>query len=161
MKELLLLRHAKSSWESLVEDRNRSLTEVGVNRIKRMATACSEHFKSFEVVFSSPANRAMHTACIMMHQVQMPFEFLNLREQLYTFEVSQLINFTKSLPDHYSKVICVGHNPAFTQAVSTLSTTNLDHLPTASWAQIQFEQNEWEHIQNGQAQIGLPKDILK
>ena len=161
MKELLLLRHAKSSWETLVEDRNRSLTEGGVNRIKRMATASSELFKSFEVVFSSPANRAMHTACIMMHQVQMPFEFLNLREQLYTFEVSHLINFIKSLPDHYSKVICVGHNPAFTQAVSTLSTTNLDHLPTASWAQIQFEQNEWEHIQNGQAQIGLPKDILK
>jgi len=45
--------------------------------------------------------------------------------------------------------------------VSTLSTTNLDHLPTAAWAQIQFEQNQWEHIQNGQAQIGLPKDILK
>ena len=144
MKELLLLRHAKSSWESLVEDRNRSLTEGGV-----------------EVVFSSPANRAMHTACIIMHEVQMPFEFLNLREQLYTFEVSQLINFIKSLPDHYSKVICVGHNPAFTYAVSTLSTTNLDHLPTAAWAQIQFEQNQWNLIDKGQARIGLPKDILK
>jgi phosphohistidine phosphatase len=161
MKQLLLLRHAKSSWESLVEDRNRSLTEGGVNRIKRIAKASSQLFKSYEVVFSSPANRAMHTACVMMHEVQMPFEYFNLREQLYTFKVSELINFIKSLPDHYSKVICVGHNPAFTYAVSTLSTTNLDHLPTAAWAQIQFEQNKWEHIKNGKAQIGLPKDILK
>lgn len=161
MKQLLLLRHAKSSWESLAEDRNRSLTEGGVNRIKRMAKAYSELFKSYEVVFSSPANRAMHTACVMMCEVQMPFEYFNLREQLYTFKVSELINFIKSLPDHYSKVICVGHNPAFTYAVSTLSTTNLDHLPTAAWAQIQFEQNKWEHIKNGKAQIGLPKDILK
>jgi phosphohistidine phosphatase len=161
MKQLLLLRHAKSSWESLAEDRNRSLTEGGVNRIKRMAKASSELFKSYEVVFSSPANRAMHTACVMMCEVQMPFEYFNLREQLYTFKVSELINFIKSLPDHYSKVICVGHNPAFTYAVSTLSTTNLDHLPTAAWAQIQFEQNKWEYIKNGKAQIGLPKDILK
>jgi phosphohistidine phosphatase len=161
MKQLLLLRHAKSSWESLAEDRNRSLTEGGVNRIKRMAKASSELFKSYEVVFSSPANRAMHTACVMMCEVQMPFEYFNLREQLYTFKVSELINFIKSLPDHYSKVICVGHNPAFTYAVSTLSTTNLDHLPTAAWAQIQFEQIKWEHIKNGKAQIGLPKDILK
>ena len=161
MKQLLLLRHAKSSWESLAEDRNRSLTEGGVNRIKRIAKASSELFKSYEVVFSSPANRAMHTACVMMCEVQMPFEYFNLREQLYTFKVSELINFIKSLPDHYSKVICVGHNPAFTYAVSTLSTTNLDHLPTAAWAQIQFEQNKWEHIKNGKAQIGLPKDILK
>jgi phosphohistidine phosphatase len=126
-----------------------------------MAKASSELFKSYEVVFSSPANRAMHTACVMMCEVQMPFEYFNLREQLYTFKVSELINFIKSLPDHYSKVICVGHNPAFTYAVSTLSTTNLDHLPTAAWAQIQFEQNKWEHIKNGKAQIGLPKDILK
>ena len=161
MKQLLLLRHAKSSWESLAEDRNRSLTQGGVNRIKRMAKASSELFKSYEVVFSSPANRAMHTACVMMCEVQMPFEYFNLREQLYTFKVSELINFIKSLPDHYSKVICVGHNPAFTYAVSTLSTTNLDHLPTAALAQIQFEQNKWEHIKNGKAQIGLPKDILK
>jgi phosphohistidine phosphatase len=161
MKQLLLLRHAKSSWESLAEDRNRSLTQGGVNRIKRIAKASSELFKSYEVVFSSPANRAMHTACVMMCEVQMPFEYFNLREQLYTFKVSELINFIKSLPDHYSKVICVGHNPAFTYAVSTLSTTNLDHLPTAAWAQIQFEQNKWEHIKNGKAQIGLPKDILK
>ena len=161
MKQLLLLRHAKSSWESLAEDRNRSLTEGGVNRIKRMAKASSELFKSYEVVFSSPANRAMHTACVMMCEVQMPFEYFNLREQLYTFKVSELINFIKSLPDHYSKVIFVEHNPAFTYAVSTLSTTNLDHLPTAAWAQIQFEQNKWEHIKNGKAQIGLPKDILK
>ena len=161
MKQLLLLRHAKSSWESLAEDRNRSLTQGGVNRIKRIAKASYELFKSYEVVFSSPANRAMHTACVMMHEVQMPFEYFNLREQLYTFKVSELINFIKSLPDHYSKVICVGHNPAFTYAVSTLSTTNLDHLPTAAWAQIQFEQNKWEHIKNGMAQIGLPKDILK
>jgi phosphohistidine phosphatase len=161
MKQLLLLRHAKSSWESLAEDRNRSLTQGGVNRIKRIAKASSELFKSYEVVFSSPAIRAMHTACVMMHEVQMPFEYFNLREQLYTFKVSELINFIKSLPDHYSKVICVGHNPAFTYAVSTLSTTNLDHLPTAAWAQIQFEQNKWEYIKNGKAQIGLPKDILK
>ena len=161
MKQLLLLRHAKSSWESLAEDRNRSLTQGGVNRIKRIAKASSELFKSYEVVFSSPANRAMHTACVMMCEVQMPFEYFNLREQLYTFKVSELINFIKSLPDHYSKVICVGHNPAFTYAVSTLSTTNLDHLPTAAWAQIQFEQNKWEYIKNGKAQIGLPKDILK
>jgi phosphohistidine phosphatase len=161
MKELLLLRHAKSSWEYLVEDRNRSLTEGGIHRIKKMATASSDVFKDVEAVFSSPANRAMHTACILMHQLNIPFELLALREQLYTFEASHLLNFISSLPDHYSKVICVGHNPAFTAAVCTLSTTQLDHLPTAGWAQIQFEQNEWKHIENGKAQIGLPKAILK
>ncbi len=41
MKELILLRHAKSSWEYSVEDRNRSLTEKGVHRIKPPGTNCA------------------------------------------------------------------------------------------------------------------------
>ena len=69
--------------------------------------------------------------------------------------------FIKSIPDHYSKVICVGHNPAMTQAVNQLSTTKLDHLPTAAWALIKFEQSEWRNIQNGVTSLGLPKEILK
>lgn len=161
MKKLVLLRHAKSSWESLVEDRNRGLTEKGIERIKRMAIASAAVFKDSEVVYSSPANRALHTACIAIHELQLPFESLELRESLYTFESSKLIQFIKSIPNHFSNVICVGHNPAFTFAVSAMSTTPLDHLPTAAWVQIHFEQNEWKNIQNGKAILGLPKDILK
>lgn len=161
MKQLLLLRHAKSSWESSLEDRNRGLTKKGIERIKGMALASSEVFRDVEVIYSSPANRAIHTACIAIHEIQLPFELLNLREALYTFEISQLLKFIKSLPDYYSKVICIGHNPAFTQALSELSTTNLNHLPTAAWARIQFEQNEWKNTHNGKAILGLPKEILK
>ena len=73
MKKLILLRHAKSSWESMVEDRNRGLTEKGIERIKRIADASSEIFKDFEVIYSSPANRALHTACILIHELQLPF----------------------------------------------------------------------------------------
>ena len=160
-KDLLVLRHAKSSWEFLVEDRNRTLTEGGIQRAIAMATASKDVLNEFEIVYSSPANRALHTACIMMHEIQKPFEQLNVREPLYTFETSQLIQFIKSLPDQYAKVICVGHNPAFTQAVTVLSTTDLAHLPTAAWARIQFEQEEWKNVQNGKASLGLPKEILK
>ena len=97
----------------------------------------------------------------MMKQLHIPFELLNIREALYTFEISQLLYFIKSLSDNYSKVICIGHNPAFTQAVNQLSTTKLDHLPTAAWARIQFEQSNWGNVHNGKINLGLPKEILK
>ena len=161
MKELLLFRHAKSSWETLVEDRDRGLTEKGIERTKGMALASSKTVKDFEVVFSSPANRAMHTASILIHELQIPFELLQIREALYTFEISRLLYFIKSIPDHYSKVICVGHNPAFTKAVNQLSTTNLNHLSTAAWALIKFEQIKWRNVESGMASLGLPKEILK
>jgi len=161
MKELLLLRHAKSSWGSLTEDRNRSLSEKGIERIKAVAIASFEVFKDFEVIYTSPANRAMHTASILTHQLKLPFDVLNIRETLYTFEISKLLTFIKYLPDHYSKVICIGHNPAFTQAVNHLSPIKLNHLPTSAWALIQFEQNKWKNVHNGKTCLGLPKKILK
>ena len=161
MKELLLFRHAKSSWETLVEDRDRGLTEKGIERTKGMALASSKIVKDFEVVFSSPANRAMHTASILIHELQIPFELLQIREALYTFEISKLIYFIKSIPDHYSKVICVGHNPAFTEAVSHLSEMDFLHLPTSAWAQLIFSQTKWKNISKGKLKLGMPKEILR
>ncbi len=44
MKELILLRHAKSSWDNNLEDRNRPLTEKGVNRIINISKASRKYF---------------------------------------------------------------------------------------------------------------------
>ena len=74
MKELILLRHAKSSWDYAVSDRNRPLTEKGMKRITNMATASASLFKKQEIIFSSPANRAMHTATLLIHTLGIAFE---------------------------------------------------------------------------------------
>ncbi len=161
MKELMFLRHAKSSWENQVEDRNRGLTEKGIRRIKAMANASKSIFDPFEIVFSSPANRALHTACILMYETQRPFDQLHVREELYTFDLSNVIQFVKSLPESYSKVICVGHNPAFTSVVSVLTQSDLYHLPTAAWVKIQFKQDHWGEIHDGSLSLGMPNEILK
>jgi len=161
MKELILLRHAKSSWEYSVEDRNRSLTENGVHRIKAIAHASASHFEGVDVVFSSPANRAFHTASILMHELNLPFEKLIINERLYTFEVSQVVQFVRSLPTTYAKVVCVGHNPAYTAAVSTFSSESLPHLPTAGWVSFQFDQSDWKNIEYGKVNYGLPKELLQ
>ena len=105
MKELILLRHAKSSWEYSVSDRNRPLTEKGMKRIAQMATVSSILFKDQEIIFSSPANRALHTATLLMNTVAIDFEKLKVNELLYTFDASQVLEFIHSIGDKYVKVI--------------------------------------------------------
>ncbi len=161
MKELVLLRHAKSSWKFNMEDRDRPLTEKGIKRVKQMMLLNPEIFSSAEVIFSSPANRAIHTTSVMVNSLMLPFKMVNLVEDLYTFKVSNLIQFLKNISDEYDRVICVGHNPAFTLAVSNLSCNNLDHLPTAAWVKFEFKQNKWSNISRGSLTLGLPKQILK
>ena len=67
MKELLFLRHAKSSWEWSVEDRNRPLQPKGIKAIIAVAQHWKKDFQTFETIVSSPANRAIHTATILAH----------------------------------------------------------------------------------------------
>lgn len=161
MKTLVFLRHAKSSWELNVDDRNRPLSENGMDRIKKIAKRSSSVFENADQFFTSPANRAFHTASILMHKLKIPFTKLQVSETLYTFDSTVVLDFIHTLSDELDSVVLVGHNPAFTYAAGSLTTSYLEYLPTAAWVKIEFEQNLWKKIKEGKATFGFPKDILK
>lgn len=160
MKEVLLLRHAKSSWAYSVVDRNRPLLEKGIQRIQAMATQSTDVFNAIEVFYSSPANRALHTACLAMHTCQIPFEQLKVVETLYTFDSQPLLDFIRALPNEQSSICLVGHNPALSVLAAELSINLIQHLPTAAWVKLIFAQDRWDAIEDGKAIWGLPKEIL-
>lgn len=161
MKKLILFRHAKSSWSHDVSDRDRPLTEKGIRKTEKISVTSKNIFFNTEVFYSSPANRALHTASIIINQLNLSFRNLYVEEDLYTFESSELIKFIRDIPNSFSNVICVGHNPAFTNVTNLLSDSNIEHLPTSSWAEITFSQNSWTDISKGVLKLGIPKIILK
>ena len=157
MKELILLRHAKSSWEYSVSDFNRPLIEKGIKRIINVASVSTLVFENQEVFFSSPANRAIHTTTILMNALNINFKKLQVCESLYTFDAAQLLSFIHEIDNSFSKVVCVGHNPAFSNVISYLSDTTVVDLPTAAWAKIVFDVHVWGNVKNGICSLGLPK----
>ena len=161
MKKLILFRHAKSSWSHDVSDRDRPLTEKGIRKTEKISITSKNIFFNTEVFYSSPANRALHTASIIINQLNLSFRNLHVEEDLYTFESSKLIKFIRDIPNSFSNVICVGHNPAFTNVTNLLSDSNIENLPTSSWAEITFSQNSWTDISKGVLKLGIPKIILK
>jgi phosphohistidine phosphatase SixA len=72
-----------------------------------------------------------------------------------------VIHFVKNFSNDLKRVMCVGHNPAFTQAVVYFSGKDFDHLPTAAWAHLKFKETKWSSVQEGTLTLGLPKKILK
>ena len=64
MKTITFLRHSKSSWESH-SDIDRPLNQIGIEKIKKIATSSKDQFISSEIIFSSSANRAMQTSLIL------------------------------------------------------------------------------------------------
>ena len=158
MRELILLRHAKSSWESPVTDIDRPLLPRGIERITAMTQKSRSLFEGVDQVFSSPANRALHTAVLMMRNANLPLHLLQLEQSLYTFDVEGVLSFIDGLDFDGKRIVIVGHNPAFTMAANYLGNLSVMHLPTAAWVHL-----TWTNPDNNLAKaiIGNPKKMLK
>lgn len=146
MKEIILLRHAKSSWEYSVEDRNRSLSQKGIDRITKTSRKHKNIFEDTDFIFSSPANRALHTASIMIFECGVNFSKFSVDETLYTFNFEKIVNYVFELDNSFSKVILVGHNPAFTLAANQLGKLSLNNISTACWVKISFFESSWSEV---------------
>ena len=159
MKELILLRHAKSNRNYDVADINRPLATTGTSRMSKVANRYKELFKNVDCVFSSPANRALHTATIMMNELKLPFYKLNVDSALYTFDSDDIIDYVFALDDALDKVVLVGHNPAFTFTLNHFSNAGINHMRTAGLAKVSFDVNSWTDVNKGVFELGQPNDI--
>ena len=93
MKKLLLLRHAKSSWEYSVEDYDRPLSHKGINDINDVSLKNINFFKKFQIILTSPANRAFHTSTILSRNIFVNYERLRVVDELYSFNYKNIIDY--------------------------------------------------------------------
>lgn len=160
MKTLILVRHGKSSWDHSVDDKDRPLKERGIND----GHLVSKKFKSQDVVidavFSSPANRALHTCMIFLRQLNFPFIKFEITNELYDFSGESVLNFVKKLDDHFDTVMIFGHNEAFTNVANSLGNSYIDSVPTTGFVQFDFDVKDWASVTKGiTTQTIFPKDL--
>lgn len=160
MRTLILVRHGKSSWEYSVDDKDRPLKERGVND----GHLISETFKSkgipIDAVFSSPANRALHTCLIFLRKLNFPFVKFRITNELYDFSGERVLKFVKQLDDDQNTVMIFGHNEAFTNVANQLGNSYIDNVPTTGLVQLNFDVDKWSAVDKGTiAQTLFPKDL--
>ena len=146
MKTITFLRHSKSSWDYILEDIDRPLNEVGIEKIKKVAESSKHQFINSDIIFSSTANRAIHTCLILTRQLSISNNKIRLSEDLYTFNHFDVFDFIKKIEDKYSQVVLVGHNPAYTEISNYFSENKILNLPTARWFSMKFDSNKWSDI---------------
>ena len=160
MKNLILVRHAKSSWDYNVSDDQRPLANRGTSD----AHLVSEEFKKksfkLEGIFSSPANRALTTCKIFLKNLEISDNLLIISDQLYDFSGESVIDFIKSIDNNLNNVIIFGHNYAFTSIHNRFGSDFIDNLPTCGLVWIQFDIDSWKNINKGKTKLFLrPKDL--
>lgn len=146
MKIITFLRHSKSSWDYNVSDIDRPLNEFGINKIIQTAKSSANHFSLSEIIFTSPAIRALHTSIILSRELSIDSKKVKVCEDLYTFNYNDVLKFIKNINENFSNVVLVGHNPAYTEINNYFSNNNILNLPTARWFSLTFESENWINV---------------
>ena len=148
MKQLLLMRHAKSSWaEGGMHDFKRPLNKRGKRVAPKMARFLADQQCTPDLIISSPAVRAAATANFLSQTISGVQPIPTRFEPLFYLAPPQ--EYLKALATFdqqgISKLLFVGHNPGLEALVETLGG-RWEILPTAAIVQIQFDAENWNEI---------------
>jgi len=147
MKTLLLLRHAKSSWDNPgLRDFDRPLSARGERDAPRIGKALRKRAVTPALIFSSPAARAKATIEAVTKSAKLDAE-PKFDEKIYGASTPELMRIIRRLPDESSCVLLVGHNPGFEDLVERL-TGKSERMPTAALACIQFQIDHWDDVED-------------
>lgn len=165
MKKLFLVRHAKSSWEdSSLPDIERPLNKRGKRDAPFMSKLLKKKNITIDAIYSSPAVRALNTSQIFAEELNYPKKKIIVDDKIYHSGIKELSEIVNNIPETYSSVIIVGHNPALTSFANHLGNKFIDNIPTCGIVGIEFDVNSWEKVERGNGKIFLfeyPKKYLK
>lgn len=160
MKNLTLIRHAKSSWDAPFRDHDRPLAARGISDAHKVADASKPFLPKVNLIWCSTARRASETALIFAQNLLWPLESIIYKEELYTFDGHNLAKIVKACSDSYENVILFGHNEAITEFVNTFGDVFIDNVPTSGFVSISFDTSSWSSISKGKTlKTIFPRDI--
>ena len=147
MKKLFLIRHGKSSWvDPLLTDFERPLNERGRANSHSMAKVLNDHDFHPELIYSSPANRAISTARIIAEGIHYPLKKIKVVEEMYDAEPATVLSVIKDTDDSINTLMLFGHNPSFIMLAQQLLQQEIEFFPTCAICGIEFQIKSWQEI---------------
>lgn len=159
-RSIYFLRHAKSSWETGVEDLKRPLNARGKKDALLLANFAAQQLKRPDFAAVSVATRTRQTAQEFIEAFNISEQKVVFESSLYDFSGEYVFRFIKSLDTNHKIVLLVGHNHAFTALVNMLGDKRIDHVPTCGMTVIDFSCDDWQKISKGTTRETIfPRDF--
>ena len=147
LKTLHIVRHGKALQDYRhIHDYDRPLIEKGIVNNVAMAKQLLEQYPAPDLIVSSHAARALHTAHIFAQVMGYPHARIQVNERLYLNGETEARHILECLPDELESVMIVGHNPDVTCLANTYVRQRIDWIPTSGVVTIRFETNHWSEI---------------
>ncbi len=145
MKTLIIMRHAKSSWDQTnLADHDRPLKKRGERDAPRMGELLLDEDFTPDLIISSSAKRALATAEAAADACDYAGNIVVTRN-FYHADPDTFIDELQGITDQSSVVMVVGHNPGMEELLEEL-TGVWQRLPTAAIAVVNLPVNSWEEL---------------
>ena len=151
MKQILIIRHAKSSWAQVgQEDFDRPLNERGQRDAPMMAQRMLDRNIQINAFVSSTANRAFTTAGYFAKAYGVSKKEIRGTKQLYHAYPAVYYEVISKLEDSITTVAVFAHNPGITLFANELTNTKIDNMPTCGIFAVQVNITRWKDFETGE-----------
>lgn len=159
MKELLLFRHAKSSWATPgQQDRDRPLNARGRRGAAVMAAWMVKAGWRPDLVLCSSAARTRETLAIAMQTLPVPA--LLTEDALYLASAESLRRRIGDVPDACGRLMIVAHNPGIEDLARALDRAGAEEgsgphakYPTAAAAWFRADVASWKRFAGARMEL--------
>jgi phosphohistidine phosphatase len=170
MRTLMLMRHAKSSWDRPdLDDLDRPLARRGQETAPLIARYIKQSRWQPDLVLCSPATRVRETWQLMMPVLGRTVECKTLRT-IYPGAPSRLLETLRRAADDLATLMLIGHNPGLGHLAVGLCGGGprkglqcmRAKFPTAALAVIEFDIDRWNELAPGTGRLRAfvrPKDL--
>ncbi len=157
MKELWLLRHAKSDRNIDVSDIKRPLKKHGKRDAQNIGAWLKMQHLFPDVLLSSSAKRAIDTARIVHQELGVANLVIQEDARLYATDIEQLKAVLASCSESAKQVLLVGHNPELENLlihlVGNAALPDAEKLlPTSALARLSWK-GAWADLHKDCAQL--------
>jgi len=163
VKQLLILRHAKSDWaDPGLNDFERPLNPRGEHDAPRMGAWLAGQRLQPDSIVSSPALRTVQTTRLLAAAAGVPEALIRFEAGIYEAHVSTLVQLLRGFDDSWQRPLLVGHNPGMHDLVERLGGERIHKYPTCALTVLELQIENWNDIRQGQArllQMMTPKNL--
>ena len=157
-RELLILRHAKSAWDTNAPtDFDRPLALRGIRASKRMGRYIAETGLVPDAIVCSSATRAVQTVHGVARAASFTLETVRFEGAIYEASLSTLLDVLGGCDPRAHRTMIVGHNPGLEYLLDHLAggvpvPGDGKLMPTAALARVDLP-GDWRRIERGQGKL--------
>jgi len=144
MKQLTLIRHAEAEIPSNGIDIDRILSTYGSQMAPVIGRRLERQGLEPDIVYASPAARAIETAQIICYEIGFSSEQIHIRDEIYRASVPTLVQLLHDVDEAKQHLLIFGHNPTLTDFANFLcSNKRISHMSTCGVVKMNLPIEYW------------------